>query len=201
MSTIDFSDDPRAVLIHFNKNHDPKTGQFTTGTGFGMGRYIDKDGNLTEQGHKRLLYALKKNAQKKKDDRVKPPEGMTVVDVLKNPHQWVSEDLSGIETSLKSAGSLTSDVEKFLKNQEAKRPLVRKKNLKLDDMTDAELQAKINRYILEQRYQDTFNPNEPPEVSKGKKFLMNTLEVAGSVLAIGASAVTIAKAIHEMKKE
>ena len=29
---------------------------------------------------------------------------------------------------------------------------------------------------------------------------MNTLEVAGGALAVGASAVTIAKAIHEMKK-
>ena len=198
---VDYTDDPRAVLCHFNKNHDPKTGQFTTGTGFGMGRYVDKDGNLTEQGHKRLLNALKKNARKKKDDRVKPPDGMTVADVLTDPHQWVTDDLTGIETSLKSASSLTSDVDRFLKNQEAKKPLVRKKKLNLDNMTDAELQAKINRYILEQRYQDTFNPKEPPEVSTGKKFLMNTLEFAGSALAIGASAVTIAKAIHEMKKD
>lgn len=201
---VDYTDDPRAVLIHRgggNPYHDPKTGQFTTGTGFGMGRYVDKDGNLTEQGQKRLENALKKNARKKKDDRVKPPEGMTVADVLKDPHQWVTDDLTGIETSLKSASSMAGDVERFVKNREAKKPLVRKKKLNLDDMTDAELQAKINRYILEQRYQDTFNPKEPPEVSTGKKFLINTLEYAGSVLAIGASAVTIAKAIHEMKKE
>lgn len=197
---VDYTDDPRAVLIHFNKNHDPKTGQFTTSVGLGIGKYIDSKGNLTEEGERRLAHDKKRNAQKKKDDQVKAKDGMTVDEILTDPHRWVKEDLNEIESGLKAAGALTGDVSKFLKSREANRPLVRKKRLKLKDMTDAELQAQINRYMLEQRYEDIFNPKEPPEVSKGKKFLMNTLEVTGSVLAVGASAVTIAKALHELKK-
>lgn len=201
MSAIDFSDDPRVVLIHRgggNPYHDPKTGQFTTG--LGIGKYIDSKGNLTEEGKKRLAHDKRRNAQKKKDDQVKAKDGMTVDEILTDPHRWVKEDLNEIESGLKAAGALTGDVNKFLKSQEAKRPAVRKKRLTLKDMTDAELQAQINRYLLEQRYEDIFNPKEPPEVSKGKKFLMNTLEVTGGVLAVGASAVTIAKALHELKK-
>lgn len=200
---VDYTDDPRAVLIHRgggNPYHDPKTGQFTTATGLGIGKYIDSKGNLTEEGKRRLAHDKKRNAQKKKDDQVKAKDGMTVDEILTDPHRWVKEDLSEIESGLKAAGTLTGDVSKFLKSQEAKRPAVRKKRLRLKDMTDAELQAQINRYLLEQRYEDIFNPKEPPEVSKGKKFLMNTLEVTGGVLAVGASAVTIAKALHELKK-
>jgi hypothetical protein len=197
---VDYTDDPRAVLVHFNKNHDPKTGQFTTATGLGIGKYIDSNGNLTEEGKRRLAHDKKRNAQKKKDDQVKDKDGMTVDEILTDPHRWVKEDLNEIESGLKAAGALTGDVNKFLKSREANRPLVRKKRLKLKDMTDAELQAQINRYMLEQRYEDIFNPKEPPEVSKGKKFLMNTLEVTGSVLAVGASAITIAKALHELRK-
>lgn len=200
---IDYTDDPRAVLIHRgggNPYHDPKTGQFTTSTGLGIGKYIDSKGNLTEEGKKRLAHDRRRNAQKKKDDQVKAKDGMTVDEILTDPHRWVKEDLNEIESGLKAAGTLTGDVNKFLKSQEAKRPAVRKKRLTLKDMTDAELQAQINRYLLEQRYEDIFNPKEPPEVSKGKKFLMNALEVTGGVLAVGASAVTIAKALHELKK-
>ena len=29
---IDYKDDPRAVLIHFNPNHDPETGRFAKST-------------------------------------------------------------------------------------------------------------------------------------------------------------------------
>lgn len=198
MNLLDYTDDPRSILCHYNKNHDPKTGQFTTSRGFG--KYVNSDGSLTEAGKKRLDHDLKRNAQKKKDDQVKDKDGKTVEDILTDPHRWVREDLSEIESSLKAAGALTGDVEKILKQRESKKPLVRKKKLKLDNMTDAELNAQINRYLLEQRYQDIFNPKEPPEVSKGKKYLMGTLEVAGGVLAVGASAVTIAKALHELKK-
>lgn len=200
---VDYTDDPRAVLIHRgggNPYHDPKTGQFTTATGLGIGKYIDSEGNLTEEGKRRLAHDKKRNAQKKKDDQVKAKDGMTVDQILTDPHRWVKEDLNEIESGLKAAGALTGDVSKFLKSRESNRPLVRKKRLKLKDMTDAELQAQINRYLLEQRYEDIFNPKEPPEVSKGKKFLMNTLEVTGGILAVGASAVTIAKALHELKK-
>lgn len=197
---VDYTDDPRAVLIHFNKNHDPKTGQFTSGSSFGIGKYIDSKGNLTEEGKKRLDHDLKRNYQKKKDDQVKDKDGKTAREILTDPHRWVREDLNEIESGLKAAGTLTGDVEKILKSREAKRPLVRKKRMNLKDMTDTELNAEINRYLLEQRYQDIFNPKEPPEVSKGKKFLMNALEVTGGVLAVGASAVTIAKALHELKK-
>lgn len=200
MDYLNYKDDPRAVLCHFNKNHDPKTGQFTSGSGVSRyvrqrpkNRKLTRD-DLTEEGKRRYDFEVMRNAQKKKDDRVK-----NEADLL-DPHKWVRDDLSDMESALKSGSNLTSQLKGMMDKQESKRPSVRKKKLDLSNMTDQELNAQINRYVLEQRYQDTFNPKQPPEVSKGKKYIMNTLEVAGSVLAVGASAVTIAKAIHDLKK-
>lgn len=189
------------VLAHANPYHDPKTGQFTTASiGVGMGKYVH-NGKLTAEGRRRLEVELKRNARKKKDDQVKAKDGMTVEQILTDPHKWVSEDLSNLETSLNSTSRMTSQVSDFLRKSEAKKPAKRRKNLKLDKMTDSELKSAIDRYMLEQKYLDIFDPKEPPPVKKGKKFVMEALEIGGGVVAVGATAVTIAKAIHEMKKE
>lgn len=37
---IDYKDDPRAVLIHFNQNHDPETGRFTSKRAAGLANKI-----------------------------------------------------------------------------------------------------------------------------------------------------------------
>lgn len=195
---ISYKDDPRAVLCHFNPNHNPQNGQFTSGSSFGMDKYIKIDENgkkvLTEAGMARWEYDKKRNAQKKKDDKVKDENQLI------DPHRWVKEDLDAVQQGLQNAQNMTKSLSDFEKKKLAQRPLVRKKKLDLSEMTDQDLNNQINRYLLEQRYQDIFNPKEPPEVSKGKKWLMNTLEVAGGALAVGVSAVTIAKAVHDMKK-
>lgn len=195
---ISYKGDPRAVLCHYNPYHNPKNGQFTSGSSFGMDKYVTTDANgkqvLTEAGRARWEHDKKRNAQKKKDDRVKDENQLI------DPHRWVKEDLDSLQQGLQNAQNMAKSLSDFEKKKLAQRPLVRKKKLDLSEMTDQDLNNQINRYLLEQRYQDIFNPKEPPEVSKGKKWLMNTLEVAGGALAVGASAVTIAKAVHDMKK-
>lgn len=193
---LNYKDDPRAVLIHFNPNHDPKTGQFASGM---MGRYVtynEKTGKaeLTDLGKARWEHDKKRNAQKKKDDQVKDENKLI------DPHRWVKEDLDAYQQGLQNAQNLTKSLKDYEQKKLDRRPKVRKKKLDLSGMTDQELNAQINRFLLEERYQDIFNPKVAPEVSKGKQWLMNTMEVAGGALAVGVSAVTIAKAIHEMKK-
>ena len=203
-SFMDYTGDPRAVLIHYNPNHNPKNGQFTSSPSVLMGRYIEIDEKtgkkkLTELGKARLEHDIKRNAQKKKDDQIKgtPDE---IAAKLTDPHRWVTEDLNSAQQGLQNAQNMTKALKDFEQKKLDRRPKVRKKTLDLSQMTDQELNAQINRFLLEERYQDIFNPKVQPEVSKGKQWLMNTLEVAGGALAVGASAVTIAKAIHELKK-
>lgn len=200
---LTYEDDPRAVLIHANPYHDPKNGQFTNKQGgqaytFGMSKYVNRDGSLTKEGQRRLALAVQRNKQKKKDDQIKgtPAE---IEKILTDPHKWVSEDLDAVSSGFKSSQDLINVIQKVAKDKQSRKPMKRLKKMKLDEMTDAELREQIDRYNLEQRYLDTFNP-KVQEVSKGHERLMKILEVSGGVLAVGASAVTIAKAIHEMKK-
>lgn len=65
----------------------------------------------------------------------------------------------------------------------------------LSGMSDVDLRNKIARMNLEQQY-STLNGGQ---VSKGQTYAKGTLEVAGSVLAIGSSAIGIALAVKQLK--
>ena len=62
-------------------------------------------------------------------------------------------------------------------------------------MTNAELQAKIQRMNLEQQYQN-LNANQ---ISKGRANVDTTLQVAGSALAVASSVLGIALAVKQLK--
>jgi len=66
-------------------------------------------------------------------------------------------------------------------------------------MSDKEMRDQINRELLERQYNQLFAEVPAAQVSKGREALKTTLEVAGSVLAIGSSALGIALAIKELK--
>jgi hypothetical protein len=65
----------------------------------------------------------------------------------------------------------------------------------LSSMSDQELRAKINRLNMEQQYANL----SPSRSARGAAFAKATLEVAGSVAAIGSSALAIALAIKSAK--
>lgn len=69
--------------------------------------------------------------------------------------------------------------------------------LDLSKMTDQQLRERINRTNLEQQYTSMFA--SPATVSKGKRYASSVLEVAGTTLAIGSSALGIALALKELK--
>ena len=65
----------------------------------------------------------------------------------------------------------------------------------LSSMTDQELRDKISRMNMEKQYSMLTSE----QTSKGQAYLKNTLEVAGSALAIAGSAAAIALAIKQLK--
>lgn len=69
--------------------------------------------------------------------------------------------------------------------------------LDLSKMTDQQLRDRINRTNLEKQYNDMFA--SPSSVSKGRKYLNNVLEIGGTTLAVGSSALAIALAIKELR--
>lgn len=160
-----------------NPNHDPKTGRFT----FGRRRYIttwtDSEGReheqLTKLGQKRYERDSRANAAKSKDKRAKDE------DALVDPDRWVKEDISnagstisGLKTTLESAQRLSDQIYKSKPN----------KRMELKELSDAELNARINRERLERQYNEYFNT---PQEKKGKK-------IVDAILGYGIPAVTLA---------
>lgn len=204
MEHIDYSNDPRAVLIHFNPNHDPRNGQFTKGRGgsrsdpfprygekkikFGKDKYVQDDGRLTAKGRERYEAEVKKNRLKKKDQRVKLEDEEQV---LKDPARWAREDTENLKKISEAGEKLVrsaSDIER------ATRP--KAKSFDLSNMTDAELRAQINRWQIEDTYARLANDRS---VSKGRQKVQEILDIAGPTLAITSSALGIALAIKQLK--
>ena len=72
-----------------------------------------------------------------------------------------------------------------------------KKYSKYPNMTDAELNAKLNRLSMEQRYSDLLG--ETKSIKNGSEKAKDVLQTVGAVAGIGVSIATIAAAIYAIK--
>lgn len=186
--------DPRLVLIHEgNKN----SGRYPRGSGarpyqheglrFGKKKYVNDDGTLTPKGEARFELEKKRNAIKKKDNRVKDVED------LRDPDRWSKEDTE----RGKSVVDASSNLVKELRNIESS---IKPKSQKFDlsEMTDADLRQQINRMQMEEQFSRLMN-NREPEITRGREFLRETLDIAGKTLAVTSSALGIALAMKQLK--
>ena len=98
-----------------------------------------------------------------------------------------------VDSSNQMAGNLKTLNDKSMWIQARRTP-----KMDLSKMTDQEMREQINRAMLEKQYDDMFNPKK---VYSGREAVSDTLEIAGSVLAITSSALGIALAIKELKGE
>lgn len=158
------------------------------GMKWGVRRYQNADGSLTDAGKRRYESDAAANVKKKKDNRL-PEEG------LKDPNRWVKEDRERtkrvVDSTNQMAGNLKTLNDKSMRIQARRTP-----KMDLSKMSDQEMREQINRAMLEKQYDDMFNPKK---VYSGREAVSDTLEIAGSVLAITSSALGIALAIKELK--
>lgn len=157
------------------------------GMKWGVRRYQNKDGSLTPAGKKRYDRDIRENNAKKKDNRIN----------IEGPDakRWAKEDTSRAKRVVDSS----ADAVRRLKDIESStRPKAKKTTMDLSKMSDQELRDRINRANLERQYNDLFGPQEALKVSRGRERVSRTLDTAGTVLAIGSSALGIALAIKEL---
>ena len=158
------------------------------GMKWGERRYQNKDGSLTVAGQRRYDSDVAANAKRKKDKRL-PEEG------LKDPKRWVREDNERTKGLVDATSRLNNDL-KNANRESINRAKNNRPKMDLSNMTDKEMRDQINRAILERQYNDMFAPQK---VSKGREFVSDALEIAGSTLAITSSALGIALAIKDLK--
>lgn len=158
------------------------------GMKWGVRRYQNKDGTLTTAGRKRYDKDIRDNAAKKKDNRIDTSNP--------DPKRWLREDTERSKKIIDASSSLVREVSKI---ERESRPKVSKKRENLSSMTEQELRQKINRELLERQYTDLFGKEETPSVSRGRRYVSDILDMAGGVLAVTGSSLSIALAIRELK--
>ena len=158
------------------------------GMKWGERRYQNKDGSLAVAGQRRYDRDIAANAKRKKDKRL-PEEG------LKDPKRWAREDNERTKGLVDATSRLNNDL-KNANRESINRAKNNRPKMDLSNMTDKEMRDQINRAILERQYNDMFAPQK---VSKGREFVSDALEIAGSTLAITSSALAIALAIKDLK--
>lgn len=158
------------------------------GMKWGVRRYQNGDGTLTVQGKKRYDRDVRDNLAKKKDSRIDTSNP--------DPKRWVKEDMERSKRTIDAGADLVREVKKLERESS---PKSTKPKMDLSKMTDKEMREQINRELLEQQYNKLFGKEMQPNVSKGREYVRNTLEVVGDVLTVGSSALAIALAIKELK--
>lgn len=158
------------------------------GMKWGVRRYQNKDGTLTDAGKKRYSRDIQENKSKKKDNRIDTSNP--------DPRRWAREDLERTGRVIDATSKIVRQAQDVERNTSSKPT---KKKLDLANMTDKELQDRINREMLERRYNDLFAPEETPTVSKGRETVKDILDTAGTVLGVAGSAVSLALAINQLK--
>lgn len=171
----------------------------TKGMKWGHRRYQNEDGSLTAAGKKRYARDAREKGYDKEDEsgtRYKlVGKKNKREDLGVDADRYVTEDLTRTKKLSDTSGEMTRQlknaVDTSIKNTKNNRP-----KMDLSSMSDKQMRDEINRAILERQYNDMFAPQKS---TKGREYAGKILETAGSVLAIGSSALGIALAIKELR--
>lgn len=154
------------------------------GMKWGVRRYQNKDGTLTNAGKKRMYKEMfdMETADKQKKSAYRG-----------DANRWVKEDRERTKRVLDSSKQATDNLKNFSKVTASQKPKAR---ADLSSMSDKELRERINREFLERQYNDLFTPQKE---SKGRKYVERTLEIGGSALGVASSAVGLMLAVKELR--
>lgn len=161
------------------------------GMRWGVRRYQNVDGTRTAAGKKRA----KTQANSMSDDELSSKVRRMNLEKQYNKMSKENAPTSKTETAKKVVDATSSIVGQAKSINQKSLPAAQK--MDLSKMTDQELRERINRTNLEKQYNDMFASS--PEVTRGRQYLSNILDVAGPVLGVGSSALTIALAIKELR--
>ena len=198
------------------------------GMKWGIRRYQNPDGSLTAAGRKRRKIYSEETKSMSTDELRRKVNRMNneqrYIDLTKSSLSPISKTADGIERVTRSAGDVnkiykatkgdnnpysklagqgidvtarTARLAKKIDSVSRDAQDTEKAKKKLEKMSDSELARQVDRLNLEQQYSRL----RDSDVRRGKLRANDVLDVAGDVLAIGASAVTIAVGIKKLMKK
>lgn len=199
------------------------------GMKWGVRRYQNKDGTLTSAGKKRRKASYSDEVKSMSTDELRRKVNrmnneQRYIDLTKSSSSPISKTADGVERATRSAGDInkiykatkgdnnpysklagqgidatarTARLAKKIDSASRDARDTEKAKKKLEKMSDSELARQVDRLNLEQQYSRL----RDSDVRRGKIRANDVLDVAGDVLAIGASAVTIAVGIKKLMKK
>lgn len=141
------------------------------GQKWGVRRYQNKDGTLTDAGKER--YGAEDNSNKMSEKNYK-----STMDIL-NAAKTISNETANLAAPKKGS------------------KIVNKKNYK--NMSDEELRKKVNRLQLERQYGDLTGDNK--YVMTGREKVRETLQTVGSLITIAGGVVGIVYTVNKLKNK
>ena len=109
--------------------------------------------------------------------------------------QTTTKEDIGIRNTLNAGAKASQSASNIARSSAQRKRDKAKRKMDVSSMSDQELQREINRMSLERTYKQLKTEN----VSSGRDYASSILQTAGDVLAIGASAASIALAIHTIR--
>lgn len=167
------------------------------GQKWGVRRYQNEDGTLTEAGKKRYARDAKEKGYNKQDEdgtyyktsgKKNRREDLDV-----DADRYVKEDLERSKRLAEASSHMTNELNKANDRSIRNNP---KTKLDLSEMSDKELRDEINRAYLERQYNDLFAPQKS---TKGREYAGKIIETTGTVLSITGTALGIALAIKDLR--
>lgn len=162
------------------------------GQKWGVRRYQNADGTLTEAGKRRLGQG--KDSRIKYDSNGKIEKGQEAK-AYSRIHKEVANDYQNVGNAQREAANIARSGSEAANRMARQKQEKAKKDVDVEKMSDDELRRAINRYNLEQQYKSI----KVNDVGAGERAFADILQSASTILSIGASAAAIAVAIHQIK--
>ena len=132
-------------LMHYNHNHDPKTGRFSRSHGSAVERAFEPGPKGKPSSAERI--------------------GRASIDAVDSSKRLVGRKKRSKKTSY-------------------------------SNLSNSELQRRINRLQMEKRYSELTDPG----ISRGRQKALDVLDITGDIMAIGVSAAVIGAQVYKIKK-
>jgi len=147
------------------------------GQKWGVRRYQNADGSLTDAGLKRYNSELISLPEKRR------------ASYTADPNKWVTDDLKRKRDIINQSNQIVRNLSEANNKLNKPKPKATKR-VDLSSMSDEELRAVVNRKNLERQYLAA--TAEKQTVSKGKETVSKILDTAGTALTVSSSVVGLA---------
>ena len=163
------------------------------GMKWGVRRYQNPDGSLTEAGKRRLSQG--------KDNRVKFDENGRIEKGQESRarsriHQEVGNDYQNIGNMASNVSNISRTSGRIARSSARRKQQKVQSHIDVSKMTDQELQRAVNRMNLERNYKSL----KAEQIGSGKRYAADILDDIGDLVSIGASATAILVALHALRK-